>query len=190
MNTQTALTVTEDAPARFTSDQFMQLIELAPLKDWLGKVELVKGIIVNLAPAHIPHWTAQRKLMLALHEALRDIGATWIVGQEPTVRLDEDTVRQPDVAILRWDAREADMFERDQLFLAIEIADSSLQIDLNAKRLTYAGAGIPHYWVVDVNGLETHLMSDPSEGDYCNRKRVPFGTTLDVPGTDRTIIID
>jgi Uma2 family endonuclease len=190
VNTLAALTIADDTPARFTSEQFMQLVEVAPIKDWLGKVELVRGIIVHLAPAHIPHWTAQRAVMLALHEALKDMSRSWIVGQEPTVRLDEDTIRQPDVAVLRWDARQADIFERDQLLLAIEIADSSLQIDLHGKRHSYAAAGIPHYWVVDIDGREIHLMSDPAEGDYCERKRVPFGTRIDVPGTDRTIVID
>ena len=184
------LTVEQDEPARFTAQEFMQLAQMKPVCDWTGKTELIRGIITRLAPAHIPRWNAQRVTHQRLYEALRDVRETWIVGQEPSVRLAGDTVRQPDVALLRDVGEVGELFDRAALFLAIEIADSSRNIDLGAKRLTYAGAFIPHYWVVDSKHRIVRIFSNPSAGDYRDARPVPFGTPIDVPGTDRTIVID
>ena len=168
----------------------MQLMSSEPVAGWPGRTELVKGVITRMAPAHIPHWTAQRLIFTNLYEAMKGVDGGWIVGQEPTVRLAADTVREPDVAILRDAGSVGDVFDRTALFLAVEVADSSLPIDLGAKRLSYAAAFVPHYWVVDINGRRTHLMSDPVRGDYRIRSTLEFGEPLGIPGTERTIVID
>lgn len=189
MDQSAAMTVLEETPARFTVDEFMQLIEASPISDWMGKVELVEGIIVRMSPAHVPHWNAQRVTYDKLYQAMRGV-PDWIVGQEPAVRLSGDTIREPDIALLRDPDLSRKVIDRTALFLAIEIADSSLPIDIGAKRRNYAEAFIPHYWVVDVNGREVRVMQDPMGGDYRTQASIPFGREIEIPGTDRTIVID
>jgi Uma2 family endonuclease len=190
MTSAERLTTYEETPARFTAEQFMELIQAAPMAEWFGKVELVKGVITRMAPAQIPHWNAQRIVFVELHEALRDMAPDWIVGHEPSVQLSGDTVREPDVAILRNPGMTGKIFDRTALFLAIEIADSSLKIDMGVKRQGYAEAFIPHYWVVDINGRQTHVMRDPAGGAYRSQHTIRFGDPLEIPELGGTITLD
>lgn len=184
------ITQLHSVPARFTVDEFMELVRHPPIADWVGRVELVRGEIMRMAPANVPHWNAQRLVCLRLQSALAPLGPDWIVGQEPTVRLSGDTLREPDVAVLRDPDLRATLFDRTALFLAVEIADTSIRTDLGAKRRDYAEAFVPHYWVVDLNTRTTHVMTDPRGGDYGQRRPVPFGQAIRLPGPDIDIVID
>jgi len=53
--------------------------------------------------------------------------------------------------------------------LVIEIADSSLRIDRETKRTIYAEAGVPEYWIVDVNGVTVDVHTAPINGTYAQR---------------------
>ena len=180
----------KQVPVRFTADEFMELVRHPPIADWLGKIELIDGEIVRMAPANVPHWNAQRIVFLRLQSAFSELGLDWIVGQEPTVRLTAHTMREPDVAVLRDPDLRATIFDRVVLFLAVEVADTSLKIDLGPKQQDYAEAFVPHYWVVDLNNSVTHVMADPRAGLYRSRRPVPFGEPIVVPAIPLTIIID
>lgn len=184
------LTPFRSAPARFTADEFMELIQHPPIADWVGRVELVKGEIMRMAPANVPHWNAQRLVCLRLQSALASLGSDWIVGQEPTVRLVGETLREPDVAVLRDPDLAATLFDRSALFLAVEIADTSVRTDLGTKRHDYAEALVPHYWVVDLNARTTHVMAEPRAGDYRQKSSIPFGSPVFLPGPDINITVD
>ena len=180
----------EQAPVRFKADEFMELIKHPPLADWLGKIELVRGAIVHMAPADIPHWNAQRIVQLHLQSIFAPLGPDWVVGTEPTVRLGGDTIREPDVAVLRDPDLSGTIFDRIALFLAVEIADTSLSIDRGSKLRDYAEAFVPHYWIVDLNGRQVFVNEQPRGGRYDSGRLVTFGEPIPVPGTDATITIE
>jgi Uma2 family endonuclease len=46
----------------------------------------------------------------------------------------------------------------------IEIVSSSLAIDTGRKAELYATAGVPEYWVLDVDGRELHVFREPQPG--------------------------
>ena len=48
----------------------------------------------------------------------------------------------------------------------MEISDSSLALDLGPKARLYARAGIPEYWVFDVNEKCLIVHRDPARGLY------------------------
>lgn len=77
----------------------------------------------------------------------------------------------------------------DEIIVAIEIAETTLDRDLGLKRVAYAHAGIPHYWVVDGRQAQMHAFTLQADGDYGDAIRMPFGQSLMIPGTDRTIVI-
>jgi Uma2 family endonuclease len=52
--------------------------------------------------------------------------------------------------------------------LAIEVADSSLERDLDIKRHLYAEVRIEEYWIVDCQASCIHVFRHPSQGDYQN----------------------
>ena len=62
--------------------------------------------------------------------------------------------------------------------LVIEVADTSLRKDLRLKAPLYAEAGIPVYWLVDVNAREVLVMSEPQGGAYQRVERARPGDVL------------
>lgn len=187
MTAQQRLARHQPVRVRFTADEFMELVRHPPMNEWDGKVELVEGVIVRMLPAFVPHWNAQRLMHVQLLTAFESAGAAWVVGVEAPVRLGRLTVRVPDIAVLRDPDLAGAVFDRTALFLAVEIADTSLRNDLGRKLRSYAAAAVPHYWVVDVNGRAIHIMSDPVDGAYRSTRISAFGTAIEVPGTTATV---
>jgi Uma2 family endonuclease len=62
--------------------------------------------------------------------------------------------------------------------LLVQIADTSLENDLGDKLRLYARAGIPEYWVADVNGRVVHQMWSPNAGGFPEERQVGFGAPV------------
>ena len=77
---------------------------------------------------------------------------------------------EPDVYVLR---RKLEDLPGNPVFadlaLVVEVADSSLRLDLNVKTRLYARAGIVEYWVLDVNNRKLHVLRQPENGQYNER---------------------
>ena len=50
--------------------------------------------------------------------------------------------------------------------LVVEVADSSLRLDLTLKSVLYAAAGVPEYWVADVERQLLNVLTHPSPHGY------------------------
>jgi Uma2 family endonuclease len=77
-----------------------------------------------------------------------------------------ESVPQPDVV---WAVQKSYRRRRPQaedLFLVIEVADSSLRSDMGDKATLYAEAGVADYWVVDVFGRRVAVFREPQAGSY------------------------
>jgi Uma2 family endonuclease len=177
---------TSYAPARFSVEQFQRMVDVGVFDG--TRVELVEGEIVQMSPAMPRHVLIQRQVFRDLDhlvDGIDDLFASF----EHTVRFGERTLRDIDVALVTSLEDTGDYFAPSTVLLAIEVASTTLASDLNEKRIEYARAGIPHYWVVDVaNGL-VHIMSAPLGGDYTERRPARFGEAIPVPGTTGTLTI-
>ncbi len=172
-------------PARFTTTEFLAMCDSGAFNDI--KVELVDGEIYRMSPPMLPHSFYQSEMIFLLRQALgAGSGLTVLAGTGITLR--EGTVRACDAAIVRM-SDENRMLRADDVVLLVEIAVTSLDEDLGRKMFDYAEAGIPHYWVVDVNGRGIHVMGEPAEGRYIRRAIVRFGEELAVPGTDTVVTV-
>jgi Uma2 family endonuclease len=66
------------------------------------------------------------------------------------IDLDIESLPQPDLVLCRLGRyRDRHPITTD-IFLVIEVADTSLAFDLGEKRALYSDAGIAEYWVIDV----------------------------------------
>lgn len=54
----------------------------------------------------------------------------------------------------------------EHILLLIEVADSSIESDLNEKAKLYAEHLVPEYWVVDVPAELVHIHRMPRDGQY------------------------
>ncbi|BAZ85139.1 hypothetical protein NIES806_13390 [Dolichospermum compactum NIES-806] len=53
-----------------------------------------------------------------------------------------------------------------EVYLIIEVADSSLKLYCETKAKAYSLAGIQYYWVLDVVKRELHIFRKPTENGY------------------------
>jgi Uma2 family endonuclease len=65
--------------------------------------------------------------------------------------------------------------------LAIEVSHSSLRRDLFVKPRIYANAGIPRYWVVDLDGRRAVIHSEPGNDEYARVETCGADATLTAP---------
>jgi Uma2 family endonuclease len=80
----------------------------------------------------------------------------------------EFSVPEPDLAVLV--ERKPEYQHRhprgDEILLAVEIADTSLKLDLNRKAAIYARAGVREYWVLDLARRLLHAHRQPEGALY------------------------
>lgn len=65
--------------------------------------------------------------------------------------------------------------EGDEVLLVIEVADSSLRYDREAKLPLYAEAGIPEAWLVDVTARTVTVHTEPGTGGYAVEQALERG---------------
>lgn len=63
--------------------------------------------------------------------------------------------------------------------LLVEVADSTLAQDMGLKAALYAGAGVPEYWIADVNARTIHQMWLPGAEGFGERREVAFGERVE-----------
>ena len=96
-----------------------------------------------------------------------------------SLRLGPHDEPEPDIALARATRSYARERPRaDEIALIVEVADTSLAFDLGEKRAKYAAAGIPEYWVVDVQGNVVHVLRNPSGDEYADRRTARAGDTI------------
>lgn len=172
--------------ARFTADEFLPIAGAAASLDI--RLELADGTLERMSPpsdGHSHHQTlTMTRLVLALGEAASDL-----LRIEVGVHLAPGTIRVPDLLILREPGRVEGVRDAGAVRLVIEVAETALETDLGVKRVEYARADIPHYWVVDVRARVVNVFAEPTNDGYLEKSEMAFADRLAVPGTDAAITL-
>jgi Uma2 family endonuclease len=138
------------------------------------RFELVGGEIVPMSPKGIRHEAIRS--MLAYHFTRQAPDGLFVVS-EPQFNLADDTYLNPDNLVRPIAIPMAKVRGRDAL-LVVEVADTSLRYDLNAKAPIYAAYGIPEYWVINAGTLTTMVHRRPSGKVWDFVDEVAPGDTL------------
>jgi Uma2 family endonuclease len=144
-----------------------------------ARVELIDGEIIDMAPPGSLHAaTVHRLLAILARNAGED--ATLLI-QNP-VRLSQLSEPQPDLALLRRreDYYAAEHPRATDVLLVIEVADSSLRFDREAKVPLYARYAIPEVWLVDLRDKQLVRYRNPQQGAYMLVDRPDLGMPLGV----------
>ena len=141
------------------------------------KVELIEGVLIAVSPQYRPHSYTRNELTRRFWRVLDALQSPLSAESEVTVEISPETAPEPDIVLT--DAPMGKGYVPvASVALAVEIADSSVRRDLHEKRDIYAAAGVPEYWVVDVNKAEVHRFADPAEGVYRAEPPVPLAGAL------------
>ena len=98
------------------------------------------------------------------------------------MRLDGFSEPVPDILLLR--RRERGYRDRhptpEDVFLLVQVADTSLRYDRAVKVPLYARHGVPEVWIVNIRGQAVEVYRDPSPGGYRDARTLKRGETLQV----------
>jgi Uma2 family endonuclease len=160
----------EDGQRLFTVTEFYRMAEAGVFRPD-ERVELVDGVIYEMAPINPRHAEAVEELADALRVALA--GRARVRAQNP-VRLDDRNDPLPDVAVV--EPREGGYWDRHpvpaEILLIAEVADSTLRDDKRRKIPRYARAGIPEVWVIDLEQRVVTVYREPSADGYLSKADV------------------
>ncbi|HEX8246191.1 MAG TPA: Uma2 family endonuclease [Longimicrobium sp.] len=174
---------------RFTVDEFHRMGEAGILSED-DRVELINGEIVEMTPIGSRHASCVRRLDRWLQ---RLVGDEALVSAQQPLTLSNDGELIPDVALLRPrsdDYSDSHPMGSDAL-LVIEVADSSVLFDRNAKSRLYAEGGVPEYWVADLTRNSVAVFRDPENGQYTEERDHRRGESWVSPALrGRTISVD
>jgi Uma2 family endonuclease len=130
------------------------------------RIELIDGDLIDMAPIGQSH----AAIVNGLNEALVLACVGWaVVSAKHSIRLDESSAPQPDLAVLR---RRADFYATGErpgpadVLLLIEVADSSAHFDRTVKLPLYARTGIAEVWIVDLKSGVLDAFRMPVAGQY------------------------
>jgi Uma2 family endonuclease len=147
-----------DPVDRFTVDQYFRMVEAGILSE-KDKVELIHGVIRPKTAKGNFHETMMEALMNIL-AAL--VPTTYSFRCQSPVRL-SDSAPEPDFVICTTAKQRKGKHPKvDEVFLVIEVADSSLEQDQIESLELYAGAGIPVYWIVNLVDRQIEIFTGPT----------------------------
>ena len=143
---------------RFTITEYHRLADLDFFTED-DRVELIKGEIIKMAAKGKAHSVCNTRLYRELFKLLEE--KVTIRGQEPIIINDSEP--EPDLTIVK--NTPDDYFLNhpipSDIFLIIEVADSSLKYDQEIKLSLYAEADISDYWIFNLVNYYLECYSDP-----------------------------
>lgn len=163
-------------PLPLRVEDFLMLNDSGAFEGY-GKTELIDGGIVFINAQYRPHGRAKVGFAFALRDALLEAKSLYSVMTEVTVALPPHNAPEPDVVV----TNEPDgigPIPMASVALVIEVAHSTLAQDLLVKPRIYARAGVPEYWVADVEGCAIHQFWSPEGDAYRERRRYAFGERI------------
>ncbi|MBD2680239.1 MULTISPECIES: Uma2 family endonuclease [Nostoc] len=178
-------------PKRFTIEEYHQLIELGFLKEG-DRIELIRGELIQMVAKGTPHTFCATRLCRQLDRLLGDRAV--VRCQEPII-LPSNSEPEPDVAIARGD--EVDYLAHhpypEDIFLVVEISDSTLDYDQTKKLELYAEAGITNYWIVNLNARQLEHYSQPYQNaqgkfNYLSKQIYLPNEKVGIPGFENTLL--
>jgi Uma2 family endonuclease len=169
---------------RFTTTDVLRMLEVGILAAE-PRSELLDGELVVMSPENPAHIGTARRLVRLLRRTLGlrdDPDEALQVYEGHTVELPPHWLPAPDVAVVvgpesRYEQRLA---QPDDILLAIEVCDATLDEDRRLKLPGYAQAGLRMVWLVDVRRRRVLVFSSPggeryaSERAYGRGQRVPL----------------
>ena len=161
---------------QFTVAQYDQMIAAGVFYED-ERLELLEGEIITMSPIGMFHAACVKRLNQIFSQQL---GTKTIVGIQDPIHLDRYSEPEPDIALLhpRPDFYVAGHPEPEDIFLLVEVSETSLEYDREVKLPLYARAGIMEIWIVDVEQAVLEVYRQPVADGYTETLRLAKGETI------------
>lgn len=166
--------VARPTPRRFSVAEYEDLGRLG----FFGpeeRVELLDGEIIEMAAIGGDHAGVVRQINRII---VPQTPTGYLVDVQNPLRLDDESMPQPDLAIIHDRPYDGTVPTAADALIVIEVADSSIDFDRNRKLPRYARAGIPEAWLIDVTARTIARYSEPRDGRYQQVAVARQGQTL------------
>jgi Uma2 family endonuclease len=152
------------ATHRFTVTEYYRMAETGVLPPD-ARVELLNGEIIDMSPIRPFHGGVTKYLIQFFTSAAR---GRWITAVQDPVRLDDYSEPQPDLMLLK---PVPDFYRKrhprpEDVFLIIEVSDTTLARDQGDKLAAYARAGIAEVWIINVTNETIEVYREPNFTAY------------------------
>ena len=162
-------------PHRFTVAEYERMGELGLIPE---KTELIRGEVIDKMPQGKHHSRCVDRLNRLL-TVLFPLPMTVRV-QSPVVLADSES--EPDFSISTpSESRNDDHPAAADIYLLIEVSDSTLAGDRTTKLKLYAENSIPEYWIVNLPDDCVEVYTQPVASEQRYDSRVVYGRGQSVP---------
>jgi Uma2 family endonuclease len=148
----------------WTREEYERVVETGAFEGW--KIELVAGVLHDMAPKSAQHTGTLHKLLRELREVSSERPLD--VHPQMPLAISADSLPEPDIAVVPEDP-EGDCYSAHHpttAVLVVEVADLSLQYDREVKAAIYARAAIPEYWIVNLVARLLEVYREPTGDTY------------------------
>jgi Uma2 family endonuclease len=180
--------------AKWNLDDYHQMIESGLLDD--RSLELINGEIIQMSPEGIAHSFYCRGTAKYLRQVLGDFPEERLrqraeISEAHPIMIPNDSEPEPDIAILRTPDT---LYQHrhplpTDVFWLIEIANTTLVKYLGVKKDLYALAGIPEYWVMNLQTLKLVVFRDLHHNRYESELYLSSGMISPLAFPDLSITI-
>jgi Uma2 family endonuclease len=129
------------------------------------RIELLSGQIIKKPVKGPSHSAAVKRIDRILRSKL---GNSVLVQLQDPVQLDNYSEPEPDVALLVPNPTDYEDHHPTaaDVYLIIEVSDSTLSRDCEFKADLYARSGIVDYWVLDLSNRQLRVFREPTQNGY------------------------
>lgn len=161
------------AEHRFSVQDYHRMGETGALRPG-ARVELLDGKIIDMSPIGPLHGGLVKRLSRLFNLKAK---GRWVVSTQDPLHLDDHSEPEPDVMLLK---PVADDYTRrhprpEDVFLLIEVSDSTLDYDREEKLPAYGRAGVSEVWLVNPQEEVTEVYREPHFTGYASKTLVHTG---------------
>lgn len=153
-------------PHRFTVEEYYRMAEVGILSPD-SKTELIDGEIIDMLPAGPFHSGSIDYLVMKFADLAL---GRWVTSSQRALRLNGQSQPEPDLLLLR---SPVEKYKRQHpsatdVYLIVEVADSSLSYDRTKKLQLYAAASIPEVWILNIPQRVLEVYRTPAGAVYAD----------------------
>ena len=141
------------------------------------KVELIRGEIIKMSPMGTRHAACIARLTQLLY---RKFGDLILLGVQNPIRLNNNSQPEPDLSLLipRADFYVAAYPCPQDIYLIIEVSDSTLDYNRYTKIPLYAEANVQEVWIINLKEEYVEVYRHPLHGSYQNIQKYYRGESV------------
>lgn len=153
----------------------------AGILDEDDRVELLDGRLIDMPPIGPPHSHSVDDLVELFTSRLYagDSPVARVRVQSP-IQLDDYSLPEPDLVLYDPEINRDHHPHPQDIYLTVEVADTTVEYDRQVKADRYAAAGIPEYWFVDLPEEAVDVFRQPESDGFAERSRYRRGDAISV----------